>query len=78
MRIARILHFPLPNGETMSETKDTCRYGSPRKFDLIGTYIFLTVGPTEWVIVISRVYAAYRCIAPYFIIAGEESSDRTR
>ena len=64
MRIARTLQFPLPNGETMLEMKATYRYGSALKFDLMGTYIFLTVGPTEWVIVSSRVYATYRCIAP--------------
>ena len=64
MRIAHVLHFPLSDGETMSETKVTYRYGSPLKFDLMETYILLTVGPTECVIVSSRVYATYRCIAP--------------
>ena len=64
MRIAHILHFPLSNGETVLGTKATYRYGSPLKFDLMETYIFLTVGPTECVIITSRVYATYRCIAP--------------
>ena len=59
MRIARTLQFPLTNGETMLKMKATYRYGSPLKFDLMGTYIFLTVGPTECVIITSRVYATY-------------------